>query len=154
MPETAAPTPPPVPFGQALGEAYRHAHALQLRLLDREHSSFLEWVVLNTIAPRSEPVSADDLSADLSRELSIDVSEVDDVVTALRSSGRLDVVTVDGVRCLALSDDGRRYHQRLRASIGRASAELLEAFDPADIATTVKVLTAVRQRAPLVATGS
>ena len=154
MPEHAPPPAPPVLFGQALGEAYRRAHALHLRLLEREDCSFVEWVVLNSIAVGTGAVPAEDLAAQLAEELSINAVQVEAVVSALRSSGRLEVVDVDGVRCLELSDRGRADHQRVRETIQRASAEMLGSFDPAEIATTVKVLTAVRERAPLVATGS
>lgn len=148
VPTTASPS---VPFGQALGEAYRNAHALHLRLLAREGSSFLDWVVLNITAASSAPVGADELCERLSKELAIDASEVDGVVSALRSSGRLDAVTVNGRTCLELSGDGRTYHRRLRAAVNQGTAELLGTFEPAEIATAVQVLLAVRERAPSIA---
>jgi DNA-binding MarR family transcriptional regulator len=120
-------------------------------MLDREGRSLLEWVVLNIVSTTPR-VPAGDVFAQLSQELSIDVSDVDRVVAELLSSHRLATIDVDEVACLELSPEGRGYHQRLRQTVDRASAELRGVFDPTDIATTVKVLTAVRERAPSIAT--
>jgi DNA-binding MarR family transcriptional regulator len=149
MPEATAPIAPPVPFGQALGEASRDANALLLRLLDREDVTFLQWVVMNTIATSDAPVIADDLSAHLSQELSIDAAEVEPAFSTLRSSGRID--TDGGV--LTFTDDGRAYHHRLRQAVAGLTAELLGGLDPAEIATTIKVLRTIHERAPKIAVG-
>jgi DNA-binding MarR family transcriptional regulator len=147
------PTPPPVPFGQALGEAYRQANGLHRQVLDSHATTFLQWVVMNTIATAGEPVVATDLTAHLSQELSLDAAEIDEVITGLRGRGWVDIVTVEGAGVLRLTNDGDAHYQRLRAAIGRLTAQLLAPFDPAEIATAVKVLTAVRERAPLIAAG-
>jgi DNA-binding MarR family transcriptional regulator len=151
MPDDTASTPPAVPFGQALGEAHRGASGLHLRILDRHATTFLQWVVINTIATAGEPVVATDLTAHLSKELSIDAAEIEEVLTGLRERGWVDIVAVDGAGVLTLTNDGDAHYQRLRAAIGRLTAQLLASFDQTEIATAVKVLTAIRERAPLVA---
>jgi hypothetical protein len=137
-----------VSFGQTLGEAYRNAHDLQLRLLDSEGSSFLEWVVLNITSASDSPIARDELCNRLTGEFLIDPSAVDSVVSVLLSNRHIDEVTANGHGHLELTDDGRVYHQRLRARVNKATAELMDGIDPGDLAVTVRVLLNVRDRAP------
>jgi DNA-binding MarR family transcriptional regulator len=146
----AAPSAPAVPFGQALGEAARQASALHQRLLDHEGSSFLEWVVLNLVSANDGPTSRDSLIKRLTDELSIDEAPVRQVIDSLAAAGRLLSDTPDGEDCVRLSDAGCAYHQHLREKVGQATTELLGPFDATEIATSVRVLVAVKERAPAI----
>ena len=137
-------------FGQSVGEAQRALRALVDRVFDDAGTSFETWVVLNTLATQGPAIPDAKLRGDLEYGLSAGSDTISGLLDDLRSSGLIrfaaDSDGSDGHQ-IELSSAGADFHRRLRESIASASDRVTSKIDPAELATTVNVLTAVKARA-------
>jgi DNA-binding MarR family transcriptional regulator len=134
-------TPPPL-FGQTLAFAER---ALTARL--RAHLAELgttpeTWYVLTLVATRGPALDRDALRRDLEGSRNLDAASTSELLERVESEG-----LIRGDAHVDLTSEGEARYRGLRASIDAATAELLGAFDPRDVETTIRFLRAVTERA-------
>lgn len=138
---TSAQTSPP-PFGQTLAFAER---SLTARL--REHLAEFDttpetWYVLSLIATRGPALDRDALRRDLEPSRNLDAASTIALLERLEREG-----LIRGDAQVDLTPDGEALYRTLRASIAASTEELLGAFDPSDVETTMRILRAVTERA-------
>jgi DNA-binding MarR family transcriptional regulator len=140
--DMTAAQPAPPPFGRTLAFAER---ALTARL--REHLAELgttpeTWYVLSLVATRGPALDRDALRRDLEGSRTLDAASTIELLERLESEG-----LIRGDAQVDLTPEGDARYRSLRASIDAATAELLGAFEPRDVETTIRILRAVTERA-------
>jgi DNA-binding MarR family transcriptional regulator len=136
-------TPPPaLPFGTTVAFAQRALTAALHEHLAETGTTAGTWYALNMIVLRG-PMQSDALRRELAQAPEVDASSTGELVDRLASEGliRLDAGEV------SLTAEGEAEHARLRESISGRTAELLSPFDPSDVETTMRTLSAVTERA-------
>ena len=148
-----APTPSPtVPFGRHLGAAVRSGRDLLDSVLIAEATTYDTWIALILLASQLEDgVPRDDLRRDLMQALPV-ASEagVRQLLAQLERYGlvhTLEPVSGDHRSRLALTPAGSAEYQRLLSKVNAASSRALSGIDPADVATTIRVLGQFREGA-------
>jgi DNA-binding MarR family transcriptional regulator len=136
---------PPPPFGQVVGETQRALSGLLRDILDRAGTTFETWVTLNTLAtrPPGPGPSRDELRDDLAAALAAEASSISALLDRLEAGGLL---RLDGGR-VALTAEGEAFHRRLRDSIGRLTARLIDGLDRNDVEAALQLLREVGARA-------
>jgi DNA-binding MarR family transcriptional regulator len=129
-------------FGQTLAFAER---ALTASL--RDHLAELgttpeTWYALQTIATRGPVIAREALVGELAQSRRLDASSASELLDRLDSEG-----LIRGSDDIELTEVGVARHRSLRDSIAVPTRELLAAFPPADIDTTMRTLRAMTERA-------
>jgi DNA-binding MarR family transcriptional regulator len=143
-------TTTPVPFGQTLAFAERTLTAVLRQHLAERDTAPETWYALQLIAMRGPGLSREALSKDLegSRTLNADLTR--ELLARLENEG-----LIRGDANLDLTAEGENLYRGLREYVAVPTAQLLSQFDPDDIATTLRTLQAITERAAegLVAAG-
>jgi len=147
--QTQAPPPSP-PFGQTVGEAQTALKVVLDHVLDEAGVTFGSWVTLNTLATQGPAIAGDELRSNLAQALQTDAGAISELLERLRSTGLVrlttDAAPQEGA-LVELTTLGQVLHRSLRQSVGGASVKLLAGLDPSDVATTIRVLREVTERA-------
>ncbi|MQA00377.1 MAG: hypothetical protein GEU80_13795 [Dehalococcoidia bacterium] len=141
----------PVPFGRALGEAYRSADALHLRALEQAGTAFDSWVVFTLLGDHDGAAARPWLIADLARRLRKPATEVDEHLDGMLRAGFLRIEDAEGEARVAVTEDGAALFARARALVAELTEALVGAVKPAELATVVRVLREVDERAQVLA---
>ncbi|MEV0134665.1 hypothetical protein AB0H83_40165 [Dactylosporangium sp. NPDC050688] len=131
-------TAPTTLNGRIIGEAERSTRAVLELLLARTSTSFEQWVALNLTG--TESVTRDALVARMASGLRADPATVAAVVDAAVRAGLL---TGD----IALTAEGRRRFEDIRAGIDAITARLYGGLSEEELATAGRVLLLVTDRA-------
>lgn len=128
-------------FGQALGLAERTLSAnLRAHLAERDVEPEA-WYALQLVATRGPRLARSELAGTLESP-HFDQAAVQRLLARLAAAG-----LISGDAEVDLTDEGKALHSSLREYIAGPTIELLSQFDTDDIATTVRTLTAITQRA-------
>jgi DNA-binding MarR family transcriptional regulator len=138
-------TPPPV-TGQDLGMAQNATRALLDGLLARSGTDFSEWLVLRLLSQQSAPMARGALRESLAGGLLLHPTAAERLLERTAARGLVD----DGDE-VTLTEAGAARYRSLNEAVGRLTAELYRDFDPADLATTGRVLREVARRATALA---
>jgi DNA-binding MarR family transcriptional regulator len=142
---TTPPTPPtpPVPtFGQTLAFAERALTATLRRHLAERQIVPETWYALQLIATRGPKLAREALSHDLEGSRNLDADSTRELLARLQDEG-----LILGGAYIDLTPEGEALHRSLREYIAGPTARLLGQFDADDIATTIRTLRAITQRA-------
>jgi hypothetical protein len=139
-------TPAPV-TGQDIGMAQNATRALLDNLLADAGSDFEEWVVLRLISQNGGKVGPVALAGTLAGALTLADSPVDRLIRRTVARGFIHQV-VEG---FTFTNLGAETYLRLSNEVGQITAKLYGDFDPADLATTGRVLREVTRRATTLA---
>jgi DNA-binding MarR family transcriptional regulator len=139
--------PPPVLFGQLLGQAHRASSALLNDLLAKRGTTFETWVGLNTLAQREADTDRSKLKSDLAAAFQTDQDSIETLLQAIEADGLIDTHEAKDAASVSLTADGQARFAELRESIGGLSAQLLGDVDPDDLAAARRVLEQMRIRA-------
>jgi DNA-binding MarR family transcriptional regulator len=130
------------PFGQTLAFAERTLTAVLRQHLAERQTTPETWYALQLIASRGPALSRQTLSHDLEGSPALDADSTRQLLARLEAEG-----LIRGDAVIALTPEGESLHRSLRDYVARPTAELLGQFDPDDIATTVRTLQAITERA-------
>jgi DNA-binding MarR family transcriptional regulator len=150
MTDTQTTTRPPATIGQAVGIA------------ETELTRLLAGVLAETGTPRETYLAMQRLSflggapapqafiRDLSDALALDEPSASALADSLRAAGLIHYLERDATGgVVELTAAGAALQDRLRRSVGRLAAELVAPLDAGDLATTIRTLQAVTERARL-----
>jgi len=141
MSETLTPAPL---FGQVVGEARGALTALLNDVLARDGIVTREdWLAMNLIATRGGASDRDELCGALAAALDSTPASISTLLERLESAR---VVRPIGGQ-VALTAEGEALHRRVRASVQRASGEVLRDVDPDDVERAIRVLRTATERA-------
>jgi DNA-binding MarR family transcriptional regulator len=132
----------PIPFGQTLAFAERTLTAVLRQHLAERQTTPETWYALQLIAQRGPGLSREALSRDLEGSRTLNADSVRDLLARLEAEG-----LIRGDAELDLTAEGETLHRILREYVAGATAQLLGQFDADDIATTVRTLQAITERA-------
>jgi hypothetical protein len=136
-------TAPPVPtFGQTLAFAERALTATLRRHLAERQITPETWYALQLIATRGPGVAREPLSRDLEGSRNLNADSTRELLARLRDEG-----LIRGDAQLDLTAEGEVLHRSLREYIAGPTARLLGQFDAGDVATTIRTLRAIAERA-------
>jgi hypothetical protein len=135
-------TPPTRTFGQTLAFAERALTATLREHLAKRQITPETWYALQLIATRGPELNREALSHDLegSRNLNADSTRV--LLARLQDDG-----LIRGDAKVDLTAEGEVLHRSLREYIAGPTARLLGQFDADDVATTIRTLQAITERA-------
>ena len=126
--------------GQDIGEAAAAIRALLDEQLEKAGLVFEDWVVLRTLAGGRQEREA--LLRGVTQGLRTDRSAIDDALARLEEVG-----LVNAKDDVGLTTAGHALCGHLQEAVGQASAQVYGGMDRDDLATTRRVLHAVRERA-------
>jgi DNA-binding MarR family transcriptional regulator len=132
----------PVPFGQTLAFAEQTLTAVLRRHLAERQTTPETWYALQLIAMRGPGLAREALIRDLERSRTLNAESVRALLTRLEADG-----LIRGDATLDLTADGQALYRSLREYVAGPTAQLLSQFDAEDIATTVRTLQAITERA-------
>jgi DNA-binding MarR family transcriptional regulator len=132
----------PVPFGRTLAFAERTLTEVLRRHLTERNTTPETWYALQLIDMRGPGVARQALSHELQGSRTLDADTVQVLLARLEAEG-----LIRGDAELDLTAEGKALHASLRDYIAGPTEQLLSQFDPNDIATTVRTLQAITERA-------
>jgi hypothetical protein len=136
-------TTAPIPtFGQTLAFAERTLTATLRQHLAERQIAPETWYALQLIATRGPQLARESLSHDLEGSRSLDAKSTRELLARLQDKG-----LIRGDAKLDLTADGEVLHRSLREYIAGPTARLLGQFDADDVATTIRTLQAIAERA-------
>jgi DNA-binding MarR family transcriptional regulator len=132
----------PVPFGQTLAFAERTLTAVLRQHLAERETTPETWYALQLIASRGPGLARTALSGDLEGSRSLNAASTRELLARLEAEG-----LIRGDAELDLTAEGESLYRSLREYVAVPTARLLGQFDPEDVATTVRTLQAITERA-------
>ncbi len=126
-------------IGQDIGAAFRATRDVLDDLLDRDGTSFLEWVTLRQLAATDAPMAR----VDVVRALAPGGGDPHAAIAALAGSGDI----VDDGTAVALTTAGDARYRALEAKVVEVVSSLYAGIDPRDMDTTKRVLAEITDRA-------
>ena len=132
----------PVSFGQTLAFAERTLTAVLRQHLAERQTTPETWYALQLIATRGPGLDREALSQDLASSRSLNADSTRELLARLEAEG-----LIRGDAEVDLTAEGESLHRSLREYIAGPTAQLLGQFDADDIATTVRTLQAITERA-------
>ena len=126
-------------IGQDIGAAFRATRDVLDDLLERDGTSFLEWVTLRQLAAADAPMARDDVV----RALAPGGGDPHGAIAALAGSGDI----VDDGTAVALTTAGDARYRALEAKVVEVVSSLYAGIDPRDMHTTKRVLAEITDRA-------
>lgn len=139
--------PVPPPFGQIVGQAQQALRGLLDEVLEAASVSHPTWLTLNLLAVQGPTMPAEQLRRTLAEGLSIELSEVSDLLSGLEAAGHIELRGSSAGDEVALTNAGSALYRDLRAGVDRLSASALAGIPQHDIETTVNVLKRAREQA-------
>jgi DNA-binding MarR family transcriptional regulator len=135
-------TPTPLPFGQTLAFAERTLTAVLRGHLAQRHTTPETWYALQLIAMRGPGLSRQALCGDLEDSRALNADSTRELLARLEAEG-----LIRGDAQVDLTAEGESLYRSLREYVAGPTAQLLSQFDADDIATTVRTLQAITERA-------
>jgi DNA-binding MarR family transcriptional regulator len=135
-------TPPISSFGQTLAFAERTLTATLRQHLAERATTPETWYALQLIATRGPGLAREALSAELAGSRRLNADSTRELLARLEAEG---LIRGDGE--IDLTPEGEALHRSLREYIAGPTARLLGQFDPDDVATTMRTLQAIADRA-------
>lgn len=132
----------PIPFGQTLAFAERTLTQVLRQHLAERSTAPETWYALQLIAQRGPRLAREALSRDLEGSRTLTAESTRELLARLEESG-----LIHGDTELDLTADGESLYRGLREYVAAATARLLGQFDADDVATTVRTLQAITERA-------
>jgi hypothetical protein len=126
-------------IGQDIGAAFRATRDVLDDLLERDGTSFLEWVTLRQLAAADAPMGRGDVLL----ALAPGGGDPQGAVAALSGSGDI----VDDGTALVLTAAGDARYRALEGKVVEVVSSLYAGIDPQDMDTTKRVLAAITERA-------
>jgi len=139
----------PVLTGQDVGEAEGALRALLDEIVAATGTTSNEYIVLRVLSlrgPWASPAALHDFLAG-QRQLALDPPAVAELLAGLAAKGLATGVARDDAGPAELTAEGAALHTRLTEAIGPTTRKLYADFDPADLATTRRVLAELGERA-------
>lgn len=131
-------------FGRALGETARAVQKVHLQVLAREGSDFESWVMYLLLTEQGAAAPKDPFLLDLARRIELDPPGSRRLLDRFVAAGHVRTLTKDDEEMIELTPAGQSYFARLREAVGQITHRLVGPLDPLEVATTLKVLHAVR----------
>jgi len=135
-------TKPPAPFGQTLAFAERTLTATLRQHLAERGTTPETWYALQLIATRGPGLAREELSEDLEGSRTMTADSTRQLLARLEAEG-----LIRGDAEIDLTVEGEALHRSLREYIAGPTAQLLGQFDADDVATTIRTLQAITERA-------
>lgn len=132
----------PVPFGQTLAFAERTLTAVLRQHLAERNTTPETWYALQLIGMRGPGLPREALSRDLEGSRTLNAESARALLARLEEDG-----LIRGDAKLDLTAEGQSLYRSLREYVAGPTAELLSQFDAEDVATTVRTLQAITERA-------
>jgi hypothetical protein len=123
-----------------LGQTEKAANALLQRILAGHDLTEPQWVTLSVAMTNEGPVTNDELVGQVSSAAKFSRADVEADVSSLSSRGLL---AVEGPGGLSVSERGRATFSDVRTSTTGLAERLWGDVDPADLATSARVLSAI-----------
>jgi DNA-binding MarR family transcriptional regulator len=133
---------PPASFGQTLAFAERTLTATLRQHLAERGTTPETWYALQLIATRGPGLSREALSKDLEGSRTLTPDSTRELLARLEAEN-----LIRGDAEIDLTAEGEALHLSLREYIAAPTAELLGQFDADDVATTIRTLQAITDRA-------
>lgn len=140
---TATHTAAPALNPRVIGLAHYAGRAILESVLARHGATFQQSVTLRAVATAAEPISLDELVAQVEASLKVGESVVRDVVEEMVDAK---LVEAQSSR-VVLTDAGRELFDRTTAETAPVSAKLYAGIPAEDLAVAGRVLTLITQRA-------
>jgi hypothetical protein len=136
-------TTPPLPtFGQTLAFAERTLTATLRQHLAERQITPETWYALQLIATRGPELAREALSHDLEGSRNLNADSTRELLARLQDEG-----LIRGDAQVDLTAEGEVLHRSLREYVAGPTARLLGQFDADDVATTIRTLQAIAERA-------
>jgi hypothetical protein len=135
-------TPPTPTVGQTLAFAERALTATLRQHLAKRQITPETWYALQLIATRGPELSREALSHDLEGSRNLNADSTRELLARLQDDG-----LIRGDEKVDLTAEGVVLHRSLREYIAGPTARLLGQFDADDVATTIRTLQAITERA-------
>jgi DNA-binding MarR family transcriptional regulator len=139
---------PTIPFGRHLGAAQRAGRAMLDEVLAAEGTTYETWIALNLLATGGPVMRGEEFARIVGAALELKPAGVAQLLGQLERFGvlRAELGAGKGGQ-IALTEDGSAYYQRLLAAVNERSAQALAGIDPADVQTTIRVLSQFKEQA-------
>jgi DNA-binding MarR family transcriptional regulator len=135
-------TTPQAAFGPTLAFAERTLTAVLHQHLAERQTTPETWYALRLIAMRGPRVARETLSRDLAGSRTLTADSTRELLPRLETEG-----LIRGDTELELTPEGEALYRSLYEYVTGPTAELLSQFDADDVATTVRTLQAITERA-------
>jgi DNA-binding MarR family transcriptional regulator len=129
-------------FGPTLAFAEQALTAQLRRHLGERDTTPETWYALRLIGTRGPRVARETLSNDLERSRTLNADSTRELLARLEADG-----LIRGDAKLDLTAEGETLYRSLREYVTGATIELLSQFDVDDVATTIRTLQAITERA-------
>jgi len=133
---------PIVTIGQAVGQAEAVLSRLLAGVLAQTGTSRQGYLALQRLAALGGAATREDYVTDLSNWLSVDLWTAGELADSLAQAGLLEA----GGGPVRFAPAGRELRDRIVGSASAAAQSVIAPLDPADLATTVRVLRVVAAR--------
>jgi DNA-binding MarR family transcriptional regulator len=100
------------------------------------------WYTLQVLAIRGPVLARTALSAELAGSRGLDPESTRELLARVEAEG-----LIEGGDTVELTGQGRKLHRSLSEYVAIPRVRLLSAFDPDDVATTIRTLQAITERA-------
>jgi len=134
----------PALTGQDIGAAANATRAVLNVLLDREDTTFPEWVALRSLTQRGPGLTPNDFRRFLATGLAVEPAAIPDLLTRLESKG---LIRQNAGGFVEMAPAGESLYDRLSGPLAEITAQLYSDLDPDDLAAAQRVLGAVTERA-------
>lgn len=135
-------------LGPALGLAERTLRRGLLSVLEETGTPLQTWYAIQRLAVFDPPPAADAFRRDLSDTMDLDGPAAAALLAEIVAAGLMhEVADPAGGARIALTAAGGDLQGRIRAALAVGTGELIAPFDPRDIETTIRTLTALTERA-------
>jgi DNA-binding MarR family transcriptional regulator len=135
-------TTPAPSFGQTLAEAEQVLTATLRRHLAERDVEPETWYVLQVVARRGPALDRQALSGELAGSRTLTADSTRDLLVRMEAEG-----LIRGDSVVDLTAEGRALHSSLREYVAGPTARLLGRFPAEDVATTMRTLQAITERA-------
>jgi hypothetical protein len=135
-------TQPVATFGQTLAFAERTLTATLRQHLAERDTATETWYALQLIAARGPRLAREALIHDLEGSRTLNADSTRELLARLEAEG-----LIRGDAQIDLTAEGETLHRSLREYIAGPTAQLLGQFDADDVATTIRTLQAIADRA-------
>jgi DNA-binding MarR family transcriptional regulator len=129
-------------FGQTLAFAERTLTAVLRRHLAERGTAPETWYALQVIATRGPALAREELTRDLEGSRTLTADSARELLARLETEG-----LIRGDAEVDLTVEGENLHRSLREYVAGPTARLLGQFDAEDVATTMRTLQAITERA-------
>jgi DNA-binding MarR family transcriptional regulator len=135
-------TTPSPSFGQTLAETEQVLTATLRRHLAERDVEPETWYVLQVVARRGPAFDRQALSGELAGSRTLTADSTRDLLVRMEAEG-----LIRGDSVVDLTAEGRALHSSLREYVAGPTARLLGRFPAEDVATTMRTLQAITERA-------